>query len=131
MKKCEIRIGNVTNKGIIESFYESGVHVGLGKCFRFSEIRGQSISIEWLEKLGFEKVTADFDGDIWEYHFLKMPYIGGLFSHIKEDGTMQVRDEMDEGLKLYYVHEIQNIFFELNRKELKIKNNVLLSLGKE
>ena len=100
----ELRIGNTTNKGAIVSFYEHGIHVGYGKCYDFQELEPIPLTEEILLKCGFEES---------QYHFCI-----GDFIIRKPDFVL-----CDIGIKVNPInlHQLQNLYFALTGKELKIK----------
>ena len=54
MQNIELRIGNTVKQGTIQTFYENGIHVGYGKCFKFSETEPIELSEDLLLKFGFK-----------------------------------------------------------------------------
>lgn len=55
MDARELRIGNYTDKGVIRSFIEYGIHVGFGKTYQFSELNPIPITDQWLLDFKFQK----------------------------------------------------------------------------
>lgn len=105
----ELRIGNVTDKGIIKNFYESGIHVGYGKCFGFNEIDPIELTEHWLLKFGFEKLN---------YTYLAK----GLAVHNHDIVSFYMLYEQNRTY-IKYVHQLQNLYFALTGEELKIKES--------
>jgi len=93
----------------IETFYESGVHVGLGKCFKFSEINPIPLSVDWLKKAGYKQLKrvektyslSNFEDNSAIY------FTGVRFIHIIT------------GTHLEFLHELQNLHSAINKEELK------------
>lgn len=55
MESKELMIGSLTNKGVVVSFYEYGIHVGLGKTFNFSDLEPVIITEKILIAFNFRK----------------------------------------------------------------------------
>jgi len=122
MNANEFRIGNITDKGTVVTFYESGIHVGYGKCFKFSEVNGIELTPEWLIKLGFEKssyINSEFSLHEKECFCL-------TFNENNSGGiSISAGDYAEDGSLLShikYVHQIQNLYFALTNKELKLQS---------
>jgi hypothetical protein len=126
MRATDFRIGNLINYKIIDEFDKRK------QWFEISEIDYDDLRIlqikdeinqdyqpiilteEWLQKLGFEmkgfyrlKVTS-FLELCWKPH----------------DKTLNIQTEKNgftEDSKVKYVHELQNLYYALTKKELKIK----------
>ncbi len=118
MKANELRIGNIVNVGIIENMLESGVHVGKGKCYIYSEFEPIPLTEEWLLKFGFEiTYSSNFR--------LKLDHkthneIGFDFSHVA-DNSMEGFRFYGHYIKIQYIHQLQNLYFALTNKELTLK----------
>lgn len=112
MKATELRIGNITDKGIIKSFYEQGVHVGFEKTFSFNDIKPIKLTEEWLLKFGFNEYMATCD--------LRINIGGGVLLQF-HFGVNQVEccigDEISR-TDIIYVHQLQNLYFALTQTEL-------------
>jgi len=96
----------------IENFYENGVHIGFGKCFKFSEIEPITITEEWLVKFGFENHENYF----WykkENIFSNMLSVGIQ----NKDGVITIIENIK------YLHQLQNLYFALTGKELDYDPN--------
>ena len=113
MKANESRIGNKTKQGKIVSFYEHGVHVGYGKCFKFSEVEPIPLTQQWLIKSKAYKVSderpvyvLDRFRLIWKKEYKYWYVIDNVF--------------MTYFTKLEFVHEWQNFYFVLNGEELPL-----------
>ena len=114
----ELRIGNITNKGTIKNFYESGIHIGLGKCYGFNELDPIELTEEWLLKFGYEKITGL---DRWfishqgRWHYIYKD--NGKWWYIFNIEGKDIRINQ-AGIKS--VCQLQNLFFVLTREELKL-----------
>lgn len=141
IKANELKIGNQIDKGIIVNFYETGVHVGLGKCFPFSDINPIPITDEWLLMLGFVKIKEPRYVNGYQYllqvtgHHDNIETEGIDRSGTWFDGIGGYRWEKDGSIGVNvlckgnyvckganYVHELQNLFFALSGKELEIRS---------
>ena len=70
------------------------------------EVQPIPLTEEWLLKFGF-----DSDGDeFWEKGGVQVGYHYG-----EENGFIHIRQQIE------YVHQLQNLYFALTRKELEIK----------
>lgn len=119
MEANELRIGNITDKGTIVSFYERGIHVGFGKTFEFNEVQPIPLTEEWLLKFGFEK---NFENLIeilinknQSLHFDKTDNCMSLYIPINHEFIYLVFKHIK------YVHQLQNLYFSLTGTELEIK----------
>ena len=141
MNKNELRIGNITNKGRIVSFYEHGVHVGMGKCYKFSELEPEILTEDWLKKLGFiSEISSSYcNGFKWTKQINGHIEDEDEPNLINRDGTwfdgigtrsFERTGEMAANVicRGNYicgapatVHEVQNIFFALSYTEIQIK----------
>lgn len=124
MRANEFRIGNITDKGTVVTFYESGIHVGYGKCFKFNEVNGIELTPEWLVKLGFDK--SDYRGEYDEFCLYEKESFNIAFNE-NNSGCISISagDYSEDGSLLKhikYVHQIQNLYFALTNKELKIQS---------
>ena len=107
MKANELRIGSVTDKGIVKSFWEKGVHVGFGKCFEFDELEPIPLTEEWLPKFGIIKKNG------YPYKFNK--------GYLKLRNGIFFFKYYEIEIELPFVHDLQNLNFALTNEELKIK----------
>jgi hypothetical protein len=108
MKASELRIGNYINiHNTITCMELNDFH------FSSSFIEPVPLTEEWLSKLGFEKKYSNY--------IIKA---GDYFHSIKKDGKKWIYsyDESDaccyELRRIKYVHQLQNLYFALNDKEL-------------
>ena len=114
MKAKELRIGNITDKGIVKSFYEHGVHVGFGKCFKFNELSSVPLTEEWLVKFGFEKMNECFYKD----RFFVEKGISEFFDYGMSFRIVVNQKESTHANSIKYVHQLQNLYFALTGSEL-------------
>jgi len=105
MKASELRIGNLTDKGFIENLLESGIHVGKGKCFNYSEVEPIPLNEEWLVKFGFEKSTVWFRKGVHA--------VNPLLANLYEFKNIPVKE-------IEFTHQLQNLYFALTGNELTL-----------
>ena len=140
MEANELRIGNITKQGIVKSFYEHGIHVGLGKTFKFSELEPIQLTEEWLERLCFTpiensmyvngkqwilQINGYVDEDNPELPNKDGAWFDGIGTHsFKRDGAMAV-NVLCRGNYVCtgptYVHDVQNLFFSMEGFEMIVK----------
>lgn len=81
------------------------------------------ITQEWLEKFGFEKDDSGEDPshpDYVEWYRKEFPVIGIL---CQSSDKMFLFDENTDTLRIYYVHQLQNLVYALTGQELTIKQS--------
>lgn len=136
MNKEELRIGNLVNDedgiiqpitAIIPNFLQFGNIVCheekiMGLHSNIETIRGIPISEEWLVKLGFEKHDGGFF-NIYQKS-IKMVSSIGLTEDRKltcnENGNKWFLDDSYITM-IHEVHQLQNLYYSLTNKELKVK----------
>lgn len=121
MKASELRIGNLVNYiGLCNSrFNKIGAFQiekrHLGYLFEledaFDLLEPITLTELWLKKLGFNKGINDSDMRIQVTKNCSM----SVWTCDKEDNCL-IGDELI--LTINYVHELQNLFFDLTKKEL-------------
>lgn len=81
-----------------------------------SELNPIPLTAEWLEKFGFEKETKYFDDFRAKIRLdFRNPYYA---ARIKRNNSWSYFSN------LFYVHQLQNLFFSLSGSELTIKETV-------
>ena len=113
MKANELRIGNYTDKGMVKSFYEHGIHVGMGKCYLFRDLNPIPITEEVLLKCGF----VNNEPTDWGSFTL------GNINFLKEDGNKMNGLYMNgyRVADIRYLHQLQSLYFDITGKELEVK----------
>lgn len=113
MKANEFRIGNVTDKGIIKSFYESGIHIGFGKTFTFSEIKPNILTEDILIKYGFKRQSDGIGWDTFSDGKLQLV-------EVPTNKGKLIAYDLGSGKYAYirFEHKLQNLYFELIQTEL-------------
>jgi hypothetical protein len=128
MSPNELRIGNLTDKGVIQNLLESGIHVGRGKCFNYSEVKPVPLTKEQLLKSGFEKTEGYNHGS---HTIEKVPYFSkdditvilyndGEFWYAVPRYDGGTGEEYIDVVELKHVHKLQNLYFALEGKELTL-----------
>lgn len=123
MKANELRVGNQIKSSegtlIVESVNSEGVNLLVNyqddeasPYWYFEDLKGISISEKHLLIFGFKAVIINGqkvfrkDGFIFN---LRVSKTGSVVSH----GSNEI-----DSFKIYHVHELQNLYFELTKKEL-------------
>ncbi len=127
IKANELRIGNHTREGVIKCFYESGVHIGMGRCFKFNELQPIPLTEEWLLKFGFV-ITVDPENvhykkvvnNDFNESFVINRKVGYEVFYI---GHKDCNDYLHFTTQIKHVHQLQNLYFALTNEELKIKED--------
>jgi hypothetical protein len=126
MKARELRIGNLTDKGEIKSFFENGIHVGFGKCYLFSDLKPIPLTEEWLLRFGFDSSEYK-DGYIGIDHKAGGIITDFVLTYPLKMGEWQKTFVWEHGkykfTSLEFVHEIQNLYFALTGEELKLQDD--------
>lgn len=113
MEARELRIGNLTDKGVVKNFYQSGIHVGSCRLYHFNELKPIPITEELILKAGFEKYK--------KYKFHYIAEIGRqTFEVIYYTNGWRVKLEELNLVDLDYFHQLQNVIFSLTGEELSI-----------
>lgn len=114
IKKSELRIGNWIEE---ENHNRQKViiQVNDGFCIDFAQRNnGNPIPLteEWLIKFGFKKNTdnGDFNGNDCYY------------THDNLKRCISLPNFIYDGIKIKYVHQLQNLYFALTNQELEVKN---------
>ena len=130
MDAKELRIGNITNKGIVNGirFYEG--HLGcdiikneydsFSNWYSWLDLKPIPLTEEWLLKFGFE-----LDEDLGDMIYYKLGKWVVCFDH--ED--LSFNHQLNSGITcliydnncFQHVHQLQNLYFALTGKELTIK----------
>ena len=112
MKASELRIGNIVKQGIIELIVSSLIQVR-DTIYESEVIEPIPLTEEWLLKFGFESMYSNY-----------IVKAGDYYNSIKQDCGKWIYsyDESDAGCyelkEIKYVHQLQNLYFALNDKEL-------------
>lgn len=110
----ELRIGNITDKGVIKNFWEKGVHIGFGNCYEFTELNPIPLTEERLLKFGFVKHSSN------PFWFKKDSLCVSLVGKVELISWDMQIFRIDPEIKS--VHQLQNLYFALTNKELSYEN---------
>ena len=131
MKATELRIGNKFEcMGMVQTVFEICDNTDRGKykqkgyehiirCeengnqYKPIEISGIQLTEEWLLKLGFVTCYDDYEGEVRQY--IKYPIIWVASDHYR------IYNQWCFDYEIKYVHQLQNLYFALTGKELKLK----------
>lgn len=131
VKASELRIGSLVNFSVDSSYYQGTVQtIGskiatilcLGKTYavKYVNITPIVLTEELLVKLGWKYFNGRTEGVLTMDTSCKLD-----IDFV--DGKMQVKSHYESFyrcLQIKYVHQLQNLFFELNREELTFKHNI-------
>jgi hypothetical protein len=125
----ELRIGNLVNYSddnlncVIKCILEFGLDVETSEEVFYTEYDRFSpipLTEEWLLKFGFEKIKDKqvyfiaFNG---RWHFLDLSEIEPRYKMgYENDGKIQI--------PIYFVHQLQNLYFALTGEELTLKTEL-------
>lgn len=137
MEAKELRIGSITKQGVVKSFYEHGVHVGLGKTYKFYDLTPIPLTEQVLIDCGLIQLgdkKAKWYGDVNDmkmFIFTNEELFGSSMFYIHKWGTNFYFSisTLDDGLesferlfKIDYLHQLQNCLL-LKGQELEYKPN--------
>lgn len=117
----ELRIGNYITYDPkyniptqIKEIYEYGVHTGYKKAISYDNIHPIELSEDWLIRMGWKRSLNSYCfGTINEYGRF------GVFIEEPYKGTFKL-ESTDVPQKVYYVHQLQNLYYSLTGSELTI-----------
>ena len=114
MKANELRIGNYVDLGGMRNLYQITDEI-LG-CLNLNPI---PLTEEWLIKLGFEKKENSLFTKKLEYIYNSLKYCEDykIWIYYNDDNDAACNSIAD----LNFVHELQNLYFALTKKELTMK----------
>ena len=130
MKASELRIGNWVNVRqypyenepyqisslSIDNTFTFKFKGDIKGCFATSIINPIPLTEEWLLKFGFKLMDTNSDGG----HHFHILIVGDLrFLTPFEDCSEVSLDGLS--MAVYYVHQLQNLYFALTKKELELK----------
>lgn len=110
MDAKELMIGN----WVLKPNAMDGYNIGMFKVSEFKYLKHFKpipITEEWLLKMGFEK-----DGELGYRYYL----LSKSLAYDLDDNCIRISDSW-EWVKIYHVHQLQNLYFVLIGKELTIK----------
>lgn len=120
IKAQEIRLGNIYSyadwkqeeMGKLENVFRWGKHHFETELDKLDQYNPIPLTEEWLKKFGFEK-TDNCNKDTWpDFKFNGIIIISNIHGHY-------VWDSSQKRVSIYYVHQLQNLYFALTQNELK------------
>lgn len=122
MEANELRIGNFTEQGIVRTFYESGIHVGYGACFNYSEVEPVLLTVDRLSLFGYRV----FNNRKYIGINVTMYYIpGDPYGYIEVWDCNDVKEfkfslnDNSRYVAIKHLHQLQNLYFALTGNELQ------------
>lgn len=132
IKPNELRIGNLVKylgtpypfyplkDGVVqvEEVLSDGVNRSHGDStlYESDKLEGITLTPEWLDRFGFEKgYKGVYTRDKLDIEPTREGY---------QPVTMGHDDYVEYGMPIQYVHELQNLYLDTNRKELIIKETL-------
>jgi hypothetical protein len=119
MKANELRIGNYVQDagGRIQKISSSLLVAIIEKVITFSE--PIPLTEEWMLKFGFEKTQKSYNGKIAA--IIDFQLWQGYDTDYWNFSTVDDRGDNNEvNVNLYFVHQLQNLYFALTGKELTV-----------
>lgn len=117
----ELRIGNwVKIVSPNDGFMKANPKLIFDILYESDGVKVQPVPItpEILGKCGFEKDNNDMENeDYCEWHQKDFPVIGELCS---QSEYKYLFDTETDTLRIYYLHQLQNLYFALTNEELTI-----------
>ena len=119
LKITDVRIGNLVQDELCEKRFD----LKIDDLDNLKKLNPISITREELESLGFEREEMiDEDDDV--YFLYSRLFLGDeqLYTIVSSnDINFELADPI-EIKEIYYIHQIQNIYYSIENKELKNKN---------
>jgi hypothetical protein len=123
MKATELRVGNLVTPDLDDTNIFNGIVVSVG----WGEIKDSQIlankwkykpiplTDEWLKRLGFE---------LGNYSYQDHYKIDGFMFACRMSKTGLVCSTTNESIKIYHVHQLQNLYYALTGEELTLQEPV-------
>lgn len=131
MNSKELRIGNfiLSDKEIVEINFLTPFSIGFGKGnfapndSILANFKSINLNEEWLLKLGFKEISFTQDRNRDWYKMFEIDDTSEVLSLNYYTKTNYCRFNFDIGygnkyVDLYYVHQLQNLYFDLSGIEL-------------
>lgn len=122
INRNELRVGNFVNSELHGDYRIIGItnfsddNALFWKCLEYypkacssNDLNGIELTEEWLVKGGFTKPLIN--GHTWTNGILIIIFWNGCIESVGNNKT-----------KIKYIHQLQNLYFELTRKELEFQN---------
>ncbi len=121
MKSNELRIGNWVLWDSIEAQIDAQDILSISKNEQEVFYAPIPLTEEWLIRFGFEERQLSFSKRLNDYTEIKLSMCndmgkGEYYAFIK-----QREDMISTPQRMFYVHQLQNLFFALTGEELKTK----------
>lgn len=121
MKANELRIGNCILKNgsnyIIDTLFFVDVYDGTVMDFELQPI---PLTEEWLLKFGFEKDEEYDEAGLVDYRYELNINTASFTSNWNTEESYYVNYNQG-GVDIFYVHQLQNLYFALTGEELTVK----------
>jgi hypothetical protein len=119
MKANELRIGNITDAGIVCKIYPNFFYVKNPNsdsefCSLAIEVKPIPLTEEWFLNFGFTK--NKLEGYDTHFKYLHFNLNSGITALYNSDFSIKL-DDCARGIK--YVHQLQNLYFALTGQELE------------
>lgn len=114
LKPQDLRIGNILKEGIVTEIHKECFYIWNDKLQQslkstWAEINPEILTQDMLLRFGFEKNSRWFD-------------LGSISLSPFSDGTFKVQYTGSLiSVNLKFVHKLQNLYYDLEDKELKLK----------
>jgi len=124
----ELGIGNTIKQGTITSFYDGGVHVGGGNTCSFDEAEPIILTTDILDDIFAvsEHWLATYEIPCsMDKLYLRPSMYGWYWGFLQQNNhNGEVTDfELSDVQELKYAHELQNIYYAIEKKQLIIHIN--------
>ena len=127
MKANELRLGNYVKWSELASMGFGETQVSLKNIMYNQLLKPIPLTEEWLLKFGFEKIIYDSEETGYGVEY-KLAIDEHSTIAIQSDFSFGIEDNEDNDCSVFfsndiikYVHRLQNLYFALTDKELKIK----------
>ncbi len=132
MEIKELRIGNIVTHPF-SSFISGAFYIMDGKTIDiiFNDCKPINLNEDWLIKCGFKHVIGK--DNVWDElklsNFDEVWWIPGMYFIVKDCDSFVLYHCTDEDtywqltFKIKYVHQLQNIIFDLTNEELVVELN--------
>jgi hypothetical protein len=130
MKASELRLGNLTSAGVVNEILQDCFYVHDGESSLKSEwfdIQPIPITEEWLLKFGFKQnLDKWFEVNYFTDCTLSAEKMGILINLCSNRCAILDTDTDQQSAmtanRIYYIHQLQNLYFALAGEELTISN---------
>lgn len=121
LKAQELRIGN-----IVQNVYKDTFGISQETLCDFANgyvnLKPIKLTEDWFLKFGFEKKTGIFRKSINEQ--IIAFGLDGSFGLYNDESRWRIGSSFCGNNRIFYVHQLQNIYFALTGVELELSSNV-------